>query len=155
MKITNKHKVKLSEMFTKGLNYYFNKSIRLEDFVKMLVYKTVEILEESKVRSLPEHNKYFALCEAMASNLPEWACAAIDVNPQNIDKGFIHSINKAHYGISSIAFDKLNQEEFHIFHCEIRMWISSFFFKCPEKQLDEILDNYKKEEKQYEETFND
>jgi len=72
-----------------------------------------EIKDPDKLRSISQLNMYFACCQVVADNFPDWARGCLyRAGMDYIDKNVIHLLTKAKYKITSVAFNALNPDKF-------------------------------------------
>ena len=93
--------IKLSEYFKSGR--YEMLDVALE--------KIIVVIDQKKERSFPELALYFVCCKFVAFHFPEYLLT--DLKIDSVDDKFVHLITKQKMKIESVAFDRLDQNEFH------------------------------------------
>lgn len=104
----------------------------------------IKAVEGYTVRSLEEHRKYMALCSGIADNYPEILLRANGLDKASTE--YVHSVGKCKFKLSSTAFDNLDQDSFHTYHVEFRIWTATYILNCHEDELDEKVKKKKIEQ---------
>jgi hypothetical protein len=139
MKISVKKKVKLRELIIKAIKWYFQKGkMSLQEFADILLEKIQLILEAKKDRIPEEHGLYFACCDIVADNFPEWAMNVLRdlFRVKKIDGKFIHFITKQNFDIDSVAWDKMEEYPFNRFFNSALEWWDMMYIHCGKTEVD-------------------
>lgn len=115
------------------------------DFIKELYERILSIIDNKQIRSLQEHRYYFgAVLPFFESNTPELLLRALDI--QHLSSDAWHSLLKSKFDKVSIAFDNMDQTEFHDYIQSCLEWFASLI-GCKKEDMLEEIDNVRDDNK--------
>jgi hypothetical protein len=137
MKLSIKKKNKIQGLVKKALDHYLQKQVIGESDIQYFTQRICDVVTETDNRSFPELKLYWCLMKWLESNTPEYICRLMDT--EYISSVAWHEIMKSKLEITSIAFNNLQQDEFHEYFTQVVEWVSSYIVKCrPDDLIQQI-----------------
>ncbi len=118
MNLSNSKKTKLKTLLTKACQGWS------KVYIVTLYHRIIQIVDGKKDRSYPQLELYFVFCQWLATHLEPYKGIKL------WDKKTTHLLLKATQGISSIAFDKMTQDEFNEYFDKVKTWAATVVFEC-------------------------